>query len=423
MNERTFTAFPQKVMRNALARFVLLVCIVISSIPAIALADDYTWNAQWVWQSDNGPTDAFLCFRKTISLSNIPVTTIARIGVDSRYWLWVNGIPVRREAGLKRGPRKGEGYYDSVDIVPFLRVGTNTIAIMVWYWGRNRMDVASSGKGGLVFEADCGGTHIKSDNTWKMKAHPAYSGLSSGSNGILWLMAENDVQFDANADIPGWQDNDFDDSGWAPPIEKGIPPTAPWGVLTKNPLPAWRWNDLSNYTNSPSFPYTSNGANLIVKVPSNIQFVPYLRVNDAIGGKTITILCAKVANGGTPRHTYITKASNDDQMYEGIAYMTPGGYGEVTYNIPAGIIVKELKYRETSYDIDFRGSFTCSDNFYDKYWIKARRTAFVNMRDQLMGCPDRERGGWLEDQSCGYEYIPYCFSPDGRIWITPATGH
>ncbi len=402
-----------QVIWNELIKFVLFACIVLSSIPSIVLADDYTWSAQWIWQAADGPTDAFVCFRKTISLPNIPTTAIALIGVDSRYWLWVNGMPVRREAGLKRGPRHGEGYYDSVDISPFLVSGTNTIAVMVWYWGRDRMDVASSGKGGLVFEADCGGTLIKSDNTWKIKTHPAYRGLSSGNTGILWLMAENDVQFDARTDIPSWQANGFDDSGWGTPIEKGVPPIAPWGALTQNPLPSWRWNDLSAYTNSPSFPYTSSGADLIVKLHSNIQFVPYLNVKDAIGGKTITILCQKVANGGTPKHVYITKASNDDQVFEGIAYMTPGGYSEVTYNIPAGIIVKDLKYRETSYDVDFRGSFSCNDSFYNKYWIKARQTAFVNMRDQIMGCPDRERGGWLEDQSSGYEYIPYCFSPDG----------
>ena len=150
-------------------------------------------------------------------------------------------------------------------------------------------------------------------------------------------------------------------------------------------------------------------------MPNNIQFVPYIKVKDTVGGKTIKIECTGSANNGkgTPSHEYITKASASDQEFEGFTYMTAGGYRGITFTIPSGIQVTDLKYRETSYDIDFRGSFNCSDGFFDLFWTKARRTALVCMRDTLMGCPDRERGGWLEDQSPMYEYIPYCFNPSG----------
>ena len=62
-----------------------------------------------------GATDApnqWIAFRKDVRLDAVPGSAPARIAVDSKYWLWVNGRLVVFEGGLKRGPNPQDSYFD-----------------------------------------------------------------------------------------------------------------------------------------------------------------------------------------------------------------------------------------------------------------------------------------------------------------------
>ena len=107
------------------------------------------WTADWIWSANDGPSNTWMCFRKTFSLGTVPTSAIAKIAVDSKYWMWINGTMVVWEGGLKRGPTPNDTYYDEEDIKAYLTSGTNTIAILVWYWGKDGFAHNSSGKGGL----------------------------------------------------------------------------------------------------------------------------------------------------------------------------------------------------------------------------------------------------------------------------------
>ena len=64
-----------------------------------------------------GATDApnqWIAFRKDVRLDAVPASAPARIAVDSKYWLWVNGRLVVFEGGLKRGPNPTDGWFDTV---------------------------------------------------------------------------------------------------------------------------------------------------------------------------------------------------------------------------------------------------------------------------------------------------------------------
>ena len=69
-----------------------------------------------------GEQNQWLAFRKDFSIDKVPSQAPARIAVDSKYWLWINGKMVVFEGQLKRGPARGESYFDEVDIAPFLTV-------------------------------------------------------------------------------------------------------------------------------------------------------------------------------------------------------------------------------------------------------------------------------------------------------------
>ena len=71
------------------------------------------WQANWIIDPNSQNTsNSWFCFRKEVSLDSIPATAIAKIAVDSKYWLWVNEKLVIFEGGLKRGPNPRDIYYD-----------------------------------------------------------------------------------------------------------------------------------------------------------------------------------------------------------------------------------------------------------------------------------------------------------------------
>ena len=110
-----------------------------------------TWQAQWIWHEADGPKDTWLCLRKTVQLKTKPGKALARIAADSKYWLWINGEMVVFEGQLRRD-REEETYYDVVDLTPYLKKGTNTLAALVWFWGKEGFSHVNSGKGGFLFE-------------------------------------------------------------------------------------------------------------------------------------------------------------------------------------------------------------------------------------------------------------------------------
>lgn len=390
-------------MKKNQGKLVLFLALVIFGVTTMcslnpAPASAVNWTANWIWQSVDGPSNTWMAFRKTFNLSSIPGTALANIATDTKYWMWINGTMAVFEGGLKRGPTPSDSYYDEVDIKSYLQTGTNTIAILVWYFGKDGFSHKNSGKGGLLFQADLGGTVIQSDTSWKAKVHPAYQSNTANPQ-PNYRLAEYNVRFNAQSDIAGWNLSGYNDSSWGAAVAKGVPPVAPWGNLWKRPIPQWKNSGLVSYTNEASLglPRTVSSTTVITaNLPYNAQITPYLDV-DAPAGLTIDMRTDDYCGGGggsdyNVRGEYVTKAGI--QTYESFGWMN--GH-QVQYTIPAGVTVRALKYRETGFNTNFTGSFTCNDSYYNTLWEKAKRTLYVTMRDNYMDCPDRERAQWWGD--------------------------
>nr|MCU0451528.1 hypothetical protein [Bernardetiaceae bacterium] len=69
-----------------------------------------------------------MAYRQQFELNGPPGGVVARLAVDSRYWLWANGQLVVFEGGLRRGPNPRDTYYDEVDLSAYLKPGQNTLA-------------------------------------------------------------------------------------------------------------------------------------------------------------------------------------------------------------------------------------------------------------------------------------------------------
>lgn len=354
-------------------------------------APEAPWTAPWIGPEQAGP-NTWICFRKTFDLSRVPATVPARIAVDSKYWLWINGALVVREGGLKRGPTPADSYYDALDLAPYLKQGSNTIAVLAWYFGKDGFAHKNSGRPGLVLEARLKDGLLMTDRSWKMRIHPAFG--TAGDPKPNYRLAESSIRFDARADLPGWTEPAFDDTAWSAPVEAGTPPTAPWGRLVRRPIPFWKDYGLKPYANAADLPVVSDGTVVKARLPHNAHVTPYLKM-DAPAGLTIDIRTDDLHGGGEPNvHAeYVTRGGVQE-------YETPGWMNghEVQYTIPTGVKILSLQYRETGYNAAFAGTFTCNDPFLNTLWEKARRTLYVTMRDNYMDCPDRERAQWWGDE-------------------------
>lgn len=378
--------------KSTLTRTFLLLSLLCAAASATYAKDDAPetpWKAKWI---SSGTTrerpNAWLNYRKTVDVQSIPSSAVARIGADSKYWLWINGRLVVFEGGLKRGPNPLDTYYDEVDIAPYLTRGRNTIAVLLWYFGKPSFSYNDSGKAGLIFDCQTDSFDILSDNTWKCEANAAYG--SCGDPQPNFRLAESNIRYDGRKSVEAWQEPGFDDSQMPYAIENGQAGGRPWNKLVRRPIPLWKVGQLQDYVAR-----TRSGDSIICTLPYNAQITPYIKLK-AKAGDTVKIMTDNylVYNGGAPyiRCEYI--ARDGLQEYENFGWVN--GH-KVYYILPQGAEAVELKFRETGYDTEFVGTFECSDPLYNRFWEKARRTLYLTMRDTYMDCPDRERSQWTGD--------------------------
>ena len=150
----------------------------------------------------------WIAFRRDVALEAVPASAAARIAVDSKYWLWVNGTPVVFEGGLKRGPNPQDSYYDTVDLAPYLRAGENRIALLLWYFGKSGFSHLDSGRAQLWFDCPALG-----EGSWLCRVHPAY-GTADDLPAPNYRLPESSLRFDARLDIGPWQTGPLE--GFAP---------------------------------------------------------------------------------------------------------------------------------------------------------------------------------------------------------------
>ncbi len=363
--------------------------LIVSSL--VSAGTEEPWRGQWIGLDEPCPANTWLCFREQIELGRVPETAMARIACDSKYWLWINGELVVFEGQLKRGPTPKDTYFDRVDLRPHLKCGVNTVAVLLWYWGKQGFSHNSSGKAGLVFDARIGRRRLGSDGTWKVMRHPAYG--STKPPHPNFRLPESNIHFDARRDVGPWMNPGFDDTNWAKATPFGTPPVAPWNTLYERPIPQWKDYGLTNYVSVQDKQNDDGTVTWIGKLPYNCHVTPYLEV-ETKAGQRIGIQTDNYLGGSAPsvRAVYVTRGGF--QRHESLGWMN--GH-DVRYTMPRDVKVLSLRYRETGYNAAFEGRFTCDDAALNTLWTKAERTLHVTMRDTYMDCPDRERAQWWGD--------------------------
>ena len=327
-------------------RKYLLLCACVGFLVSAEAKNKTDWKAHWInTEQCQSASNTWLAYRKTVSLAEVPRTLTAHIAADSKYWLWINGRMVVFEGGLKRGPSPYDTYYDSVEIAPYLTSGENTIAVLVWHFGKNGFSHVNSGLAALLFEAIAPGIEIVSDKSWNCRVYDAYQDTEAPYPN--YRLSESNIRFDARRAMEGWNQPGYKNSFPGAEIAS-IVGKAPLGELVERPIPLFKDYGLKDY---PGVRQSANGDTLFCRLPYNCQFTPYLKV-EAADGATIQMQTDNYRGGGPEnvRAEYITR--NGVQEYESYGWMS--GH-EMWYILPEGVKVLEVKYRETGYDTEFAG--------------------------------------------------------------------
>lgn len=393
-------------MKKRFLPHIFMICLLLSAtIDVQAEGHPVFGKAKWInTERCQSATNTWLIYRKTFDLDEIPFSLIANIAADTKYWFWLNDELVVFEGGLKRGPTPKDTYYDPVEIAPFLKQGTNTIAILVWHFGKDGFSHINSGKAGLLFSAQTSGIEVVSDQTWGCTLAEAYQNTEAPFPNFR--LPESNIRYDARLGLANWYQSDFIVTlPMAQPFADAG--EGPLGELMKRPIPQWKNSGIVDYEDIRK---SEKGDTLFCKLPYNCHITPYLKVK-ANAGKIIHI-CTDNYGGGSATNIRAEYVTNEGiQEYENLGWMS--GH-EVWYIIPDEVEVLEVKYRETGYDADFDGSFSCNDPFYTELWKRSARTLYVTMRDNYMDCPDRERAQWWGDEVNELGETFYALSPSSH---------
>lgn len=370
-------------------------------------------QAKWIW-ADTNDNNVWVDFRKTFTLQTIPETAIAEIAVENKYYLWVNGQEVVYDGGLKRGPNPTDGYFDRIDLAPYLRQGENVIAVKAWFWGLKGEDAQSYSNvpvdtAGLLFALDTGEGVIVSDSGWRAFQDQAFKDDSLPEYGVPqpnYRFPEYNIYYRAaDRQDEGWTDPAYDDSHWMHAQERGSCGDAPWNALHLRPIPLLKQCGLQDYLNTGDYvDYTTTvEESITMRLPYNAQITPYLEVS-AAEEAVITMITDNTVSAQSVYTTYVTSGEGR-QSFESPAWIS-GQY--ITYIVPAGVTIHRLAYRESGYDTEIVGSFSMGNAFFDTLWQMGARTQYLCIRENFMDCPDRERAQWTGDATSQMRQMMYC---------------
>lgn len=134
-----------------------------------------TWTARWISVPETGPQEyGVYHFCKEIVLEAVPARYVVHVTGDNRYKLYVNGTLV------SAGPAKGDNLhwnYETVDLAPCLKPGTNRLQALVFHEGVQKPDSQISAASGFLLQGEGEAAGLYTDKSWKCYKDEAYSPL------------------------------------------------------------------------------------------------------------------------------------------------------------------------------------------------------------------------------------------------------
>lgn len=418
----------------------------------------------------------FVYFRKTFTLTDAPDSALLHISADGRYQLFVNGALVGR--GPARCDAAHQ-YYDSYDIAEHLRAGSNVIAVlghsygqfMAWYEPPRYEAARLLGCGGIFVQSDiqtgAETIHVDTDESWRYLESAAWQhDTSGGAVGFVEI-------YDARQAPVGWQEADYDDRAWQPAqvligaTWPRTPPVRPFPFMTprdipplmeekRSPVRLERAAQVAEVSGTPNLPqqigaetladFTTclidgekgllDGSEAVIQTSRGQAVALVFDFGGTVTGRPVlefTAPAGAIIDVGTserlqdghiePREQSFLTSENIDrviaregrQTWERFEW-TGFRYLQLTVrNAETPLTLHSVSLNFTSYPVEARGAFECSDSLLNDIWQAGANTLQLCMHDGFVDCPQREQRQFAGD---GYVEALINFAAFGDPYLT-----
>ncbi|MCK4991465.1 MAG: family 78 glycoside hydrolase catalytic domain, partial [Bacteroidales bacterium] len=383
-------------------------------LPPSNLLDGVQPEASWIWDSGEiNPRNYYLHVRKSFVLKKPPVEARAFISAHAFAELYVNGAYVDR---VPTNPDPEYQTYEEIDLAPYLRKGTNTIAALVYNPGvglHHRMDA----RGGFFFQAavsDKTGkvTKVHSDESWRVAQALAWdTSTKKRQNDFTIGMRE---RYDARLAYVDWEESSFDDSDWESAKETGVPPMEPWNQIVvvkrerlfyENLEPVSAWNAKGYKVYDFGMEITAYPRFTVAAKRKGVEMI--LGTGERLDSDSVPLMKDNV----NYTDTYITREGS--QSWHPLTWR---GFRYFAVKENPDISIDDVCAEFRSFPVKREGSFTCSDTELNQIWETGRWTMQLCAHDTWMDTPWREQTQYISgDTRYNIRYSAYAFAPNIKL--------
>lgn len=426
-------------------------------------SSNWIWNPEWSAEDKDCPR--IVLFRKKVMLEEEPFEGRIKISADTRYKLYVNARLV--EVGPSRGDHQ-VWFYDTVDILPYLKKGLNVIGVSVLRYPENpdrgnhgmfRTSVPGLYVTGRVTDMNGNEYDVSTDNSWRCMTDRNVTFYREEERFAPLIIHENTA---GNSIIFGWKNVQYDDSCWnqaRPYIKKLVPEAVSPGNLKPRNIPFMyrkkgRFHEVmdlkkSDYTREEWMVFLKGARELAIPAHTEVtveldageEMTGYIYTSFSGGkGADVSLLYSEayVQEGFVgPEHIPI-KADRIDQKnghlqgYEDFYHVAGVGtekeqevyepYWFRTFRfVRLHIVTAEeemtlhgLDYEETGYPLEIRTLVSTSDSSLKPVWDISVRTLRRCMHETYEDCPFYEQLQYIMDARTQILYT-YAVSADDRL--------
>jgi len=385
------------------------------------------WQSHWITCPGAAPHDFSVCyFRKALSLPSAPEHFVVHVSADNRYQLFVNGTRVAR------GPSRGDldhWRFETIDLAPQLRTGTNVLAAVVWNFADSAPLAQFSQQSGFVLQGDTSAeSAINTNHSWRALLDPSQSVINTSDEHIEGYYAAGPGERVDGSRYPwGWQASDYDNSSWKPAAQlgtagpRGIQDTHSRWMLVADTLPPQEetLQRLARVVRSegvtPAPGFTAGGAPVTIPPNSDASLLfdqgfetttyPELEVSGGQDARVrVTYAEALVDSKGQKgnRNQIEGKAIqglHDEFLPDGGSHRTFEplwwrAYRYLQVDVHTGaapLTLEDVRGYFTAYPFKSEAKFNSDDPVLQKIWEVGWRTARLCAHETYMDCPYYEQ--------------------------------
>lgn len=190
-------------MKRVVVSLLLAVSCYLTLSAQRDMLQTHLWEASWISVPGIDPQGYGVYeFQKEFELSSVPPQYVVHVTADNRYKLYING----QLASV--GPARGDMQhwnYETVNLSPYLKIGSNTVRAVVWNEGAERQEANMSVRTGFLMQGEDGAAELNSGATWKCRQDRRYSPKLFDLTKLTYMVTGPGEQVDMRQQETDWQ--------------------------------------------------------------------------------------------------------------------------------------------------------------------------------------------------------------------------